>query len=106
MGSAARRKPDRLAEKLLAIRVGLGLSQNGLIRRMGFTDDLTQAEISMFERGIRIPSLPVLLEYARVANVYVDVLINDSLALPAEVPSPLKHEGISHAIGGRKKRKP
>lgn len=43
MGSAARRKPKRLAEKLLEIRVGLGLSQNGLIRQMGFADDLTQA---------------------------------------------------------------
>jgi transcriptional regulator with XRE-family HTH domain len=53
MGSAARRRPKRLAEKLLEIRVGLGLSQNGLIRQMGFGDDLTQAQISMFERGIR-----------------------------------------------------
>lgn len=94
MGSAARRKPARLAEKLLSIRVGLDLSQNGMIRRMGFADELSQAEVSMFERGVRVPPLPVLLQYARVANVYVEVLIDDSLDLPAKLPSSTKHEGI------------
>lgn len=94
MGSAARRKPARLAEKLLAIRTGLGLSQNGMIRRLGLADDLSQAEISMFERGVRVPPLPVILEYARAANVYVEVLIDDSLDLPARLPPREKHEGV------------
>ncbi len=94
MGSVARRKPARLAEKLLTIRTNLGLSQNGIIRKMGFVDDLTQAEISMFERGIRVPSLPVLLEYARAANLYLEVLVDDSLELPPKIPSSVKHEGI------------
>lgn len=40
----ARRNPDRLAEKLLAIRTALELSQRGLIRRMGLEGELTQAE--------------------------------------------------------------
>jgi transcriptional regulator with XRE-family HTH domain len=93
MGSAARRKPERLAEKLLAIRASLGLSQNGIIRRIGFDDALSQAEVSMFERGIRVPPLPVILEYARAANVYVEVLIDDALDLPAKIPSRQKHEG-------------
>lgn len=94
MGSAARRKPALLAEKLHAVRAGLGLSQNGMSRRMGFADDLSQAEISMFERGIRVPPLPVLLEYARAANVYVEVLIDDTLELPAKLPPREKHEGV------------
>jgi transcriptional regulator with XRE-family HTH domain len=98
MGTAARRKPVRLAEKLLVIRTELGLSQNGLIRRMGLVDDLTQAEISMFERGIRIPPLPVLLEYSKTANVYVDVLIDDSLDLPARLPLRNKHPGINSKL--------
>ena len=96
MGSAARRKPARLAEKLLTIRNGLCLSQNGLLRRIGFTDDLSQAEISMFERGVRVPPLPVLLEYARAANVYVEVLIDDALDLPTTLPPRQKHEGVRH----------
>ena len=94
MGTAARRKPKRLAEKLLEIRVGLGLSQNGLIRQMGFADDLTQAQISMFERGVRQPSLLILLAYAQVANVYVEALIMDDLDLPRRLPSERKSEGL------------
>ena len=94
MGSAARRKPQRLAEKLLEIRVVLGLSQNGLIRRMGFEDDLTQAQISMFERGVRQPSLLILAAYARVANVYVEAFIIDDVDLPRRLPAETKSEGV------------
>jgi transcriptional regulator with XRE-family HTH domain len=103
MGSAARRKPARLAEKLLAIRTNLGLSQNGMIRKIGFVDELTQAEISMFERGIRVPSLPVLLEYARAANLYLEVIVDDSLDLPSTIPSQVKHEGVRRKLKARKK---
>jgi transcriptional regulator with XRE-family HTH domain len=94
MGTAARRKPRRLGEKLLEIRVSLGLSQNGLIRQMGFEGDLTQAQISMFERGIRQPGLMILAAYARVANVYIDVLIYDDVDLPRRLPADSKSEGI------------
>lgn len=101
MGSSARRKPARLAEKLLLIRKRLDLSQNGVIRRMGLTDELSQAEISMYERGIRVPPLPVLLEYARAANVYVEVLIDDTLDLPARLPPRVKHEGMRCKLMGK-----
>jgi len=108
MGTTARRKPKRLAEKLLAIRIGLGLSQNGLIRRMGLIDELTQAEI-MFERGIRVPPLTVLLQYSRAANVYLDVLVADEFDLPPELPAPqkrklLKTESSAPFPGRLKKR--
>jgi transcriptional regulator with XRE-family HTH domain len=95
MGRASRKKPARLSKKLLEIRTRLDLSQNGIIRRMGLTDELTQAEVSAFERGIRIPPLQILLEYARVANLYVDALINDSVELPDELPSRKKHESVT-----------
>jgi|SRR5881394_1095444 len=93
MGTAARRKPQRLGEKLLEIRLGLGLSQNGLIRRMGFEDDLTQAQISMFERDIRQPSLLILGAYARAVNIYVEALIYDDVDLPRRLPAGVKSEG-------------
>lgn len=99
MGSAARRKPKRLAEKLLEIRTGLGLSQNGLIRRMGLEDQLNQAQISMFERGIRQPSLLILAAYANAANVYVEVLIFDEVNLPDRLPADTKSEGIKKKRG-------
>jgi transcriptional regulator with XRE-family HTH domain len=97
MGRAIRPKPKRLAEKLLQIRTALGLSQNGMIRRMGLSDELTQDYISAYERGVREPPLPVLLEYARSANVFVDMLIDDSLDLPARLPSVKKSEGVKRA---------
>jgi transcriptional regulator with XRE-family HTH domain len=94
MGSAARRRPERLAEKLLEVRKRLGVSQNGMIRRMGLDGEITQAEVSMFERGIRVPSLPVLLAYASAANVYLEVLASDNINLPEKLPARKKSEGI------------
>ncbi|MDT4895692.1 MAG: Helix-turn-helix domain [Acidobacteriota bacterium] len=81
MGGKARPKPKRLAEKLLQVRMLLGLSQNEMIRRLGV--DLTQNRISDYELGIGEPPLPILLLYARAVNVSTDVLIDDELDLPA-----------------------
>jgi transcriptional regulator with XRE-family HTH domain len=89
MGAKARPKPARLAEKLLQIRTLLGLSQNEMIKRLGA--DLTQNRISDYELDMGEPPLPLLLLYARVAGVCVDVLIDDKLDLPARLPSKPKH---------------
>jgi len=86
MGKASLRKPARLAEKLSSIRNSLNLSQNELIRNLGFGDEITQSQISAFERGARIPSLPVLLAYARLAGISTDVLIDDEIELPKKLP--------------------
>ncbi len=64
------------------IRQSLELSQNGLIRFLGFEDELTQAEILAFERGVRIPSLIILLRYARSVSINVEIIIDDKLELP------------------------
>lgn len=105
MGRASRPKPKYLAEKLLHIRRALGLSQNGMILKMGLSDLLVREEISLFEHGLREPPLPVLFEYARAANVYVDALINDEVTLPEQVPSPLKHDGIKRSSVIKSRRK-
>jgi len=91
MGRYQREKPARLAEKLLHIRMALGVSQNEMIKRLGLEDKITQSRISGYELGTREPSLPTLLLYARVAGVCVDVLISDDLTLPAKLPSKPKH---------------
>lgn len=110
MGQSARPAPARLAEKLLLIRDGLGLSQNELIRYLGLDDELTQARVSAYERGAREPSLPVLLKYARAANVSVEALIDDELDLPKKLPASPKSEGIrrkrASKTGPAPKRKP
>ena len=94
MGRAARPKPLRLGEKLLRIRLSLGLSQDRMVERLSASDTLTSASISAYELGQREPPLMVLLEYARLANVYLDALADDDLELPEQLPASAKSEGI------------
>jgi len=82
MGSSSREKPKRLAEKLLQIRLKLGLSQNEMLNRLGLGNKLTRIDISKYERGIREPSLLTLLEYSRAIGVSTDILIDDNADLP------------------------
>jgi transcriptional regulator with XRE-family HTH domain len=84
MARGARLKPKRLAEKLIQIRALLELSQNGMIERLGV--ELTQNRISEYETGKGEPPLPILLLYARAVNISTDVLIDDKLDLPAQLP--------------------
>ena len=87
MGRASREKPLRLAEKLRQIREALGLSQDGILIKLGYQDSsINRSSISGFELGLREPPLPILLKYARLANVIVDVLIDDELNLPEQIP--------------------
>jgi len=81
MGRGTREKPTKLAKKLAKIRAYLGLSQDGLVRALGLTTKLTRNDISKYERGVREPSLSVLLKYARAAKINVEVLIDDDLSL-------------------------
>lgn len=89
-----RKRPERLAGKLLEIRTKFQLSQGGMIRRLGLEDELERDYISKFERGVLEPPLGVLLRYARSANVLLEVLVDDDLDLPARLPSPKRHEGV------------
>ena len=94
MSQSPRPVPALLAKKLRLIRTGLQLSQNELISHLGLDDELTQARVSAYERGVREPPLHVLLRYARAANVPVEALIDDELELPKKLPSGPKSEGI------------
>jgi transcriptional regulator with XRE-family HTH domain len=91
MGKNPRRKQKRLAEKLLQIRLALGLSQNEILRSIGAEDDLYRTNISNYELGEREPPLYVLLGYARLAGVCLDVIVDDDLDLPAKLPARTKH---------------
>ena len=85
MGRTPRDKPARLAEKLAYIRKSLNLSQDELVRLLKLEAHLTREEISKYERGLRVPSLPTLLKYARAAGLIVDDLIDDEIDLPARL---------------------
>ena len=82
MGKSSVQRPERLASKLVEIRQKLGLSQNEMIKHLGYTGNLTQAEISAFERGVRVPPLLVLLSYARSIKINLEILIDDKMELP------------------------
>ena len=106
MGRQVRERPKHLANKLRTIRDALGddLSQNDIIAWMGLTGAIYQDYISAYERGLREPPLPILLRYAEIAGVCVDVLINDNLKLPAKLPSKPKHTKAPSATVTKKKR--
>ncbi|HVF50483.1 MAG TPA: helix-turn-helix transcriptional regulator [Pyrinomonadaceae bacterium] len=86
MGQRARMRQERLAEKLLQVRLTLELSQSEMLRLLGFEDVLDYKRISEYELGKSEPPLAVLLRYARVAGICVEVLIDDELDLPARLP--------------------
>jgi transcriptional regulator with XRE-family HTH domain len=94
MREASPIRPVRLADKLLQIRLGLGLSQNEMLERLGFSEQLFRSNISQYEIGTRFPPLGVLLRYAQVAGVWIDVLVDDDLDLPPRLPSVPKSEGV------------
>lgn len=105
MGTKARQRPERLAEKLRHVRVALGLSQSEMLWRLGIEDAISYKKISDYELGNREPPLLILLAYARAANVIVDVLIDDELDLPEELPSTTKHEGVRRRSATRSKKR-
>ncbi len=94
MGRNTKESPARLAKKLLKIRNTLKLSQNEMRRYLELSEKYQQGSISGYELGTRIPPLIVLLQYAEVAGVYVDVLIDDRLDLPSKLPCNPKSIGI------------
>jgi transcriptional regulator with XRE-family HTH domain len=84
MGLAARERPERLADKIYEIRLGLGLTQTQMCDHLGL--DYHVAYISLWETGKSEPPLLVLLAYARCIGAWVDVLIDDALDLPPIKP--------------------
>ena len=81
-----RGKPKRLAEKLLAIRKSLKLSQSQLAKRIGVP--IKAARVSEYEHGVREPDLIVLLGYGKVAKVHLELIIDDRLNLPERLIPP------------------
>ena len=102
----ARPRPKRLAEKLLQIRNTLGLSQTEMWRRLGVEDEISFKRISKYELDQNEPPLFILLQYARVAGVHMEALVDDELDLPEKLPATAKHEDIKRAYKSHgKKRK-
>ncbi|MFL6212135.1 MAG: helix-turn-helix domain-containing protein [Pyrinomonadaceae bacterium] len=94
-----------MAEKLLQIRNALGLTQTEMLKRLGAEDSIDYTTISKYELDKNEPPLMLLLQYARAANIIVDVLIDDELDLPDRLPSPTKSEGVKRKSPARSKKR-
>jgi transcriptional regulator with XRE-family HTH domain len=80
MGRSRRNKPVLLSHKLLAIRKRLRMSQTQMARALGLT--VHYSAVSNFELGTREPDLLVVLRYARLAGIPMEVIVDDQLSLP------------------------
>lgn len=95
MGSKRRAQPKRMGEKLLRIRDDLDLTQEQMAKRLDSKESpVYPTHVSEFEHGKREPSLLVLLRYARLAGVSMDVLVDDDLSLPDHIPPVSEAEGV------------
>ena len=89
MGRSRRPIPKGLGEKLYFVRLRLRFTQRQMFERLQSVLDqdlapitLYPSHISEYEREIREPPLRVLLEYARVAQVPLEILADRWLSFP------------------------
>ncbi|HEY0763567.1 MAG TPA: helix-turn-helix transcriptional regulator [Pyrinomonadaceae bacterium] len=80
MGRSRRNKPLKLSYKLLAIRKRLQMSQSEMARALELK--VHYSAVSNFELGTREPDLLIVLRYARLAGVTMEMIVDDSISLP------------------------
>jgi len=103
MGSP-RPRPERLAEKLREIRLGLGLSQTQMLRKLEMEERLHYGRISEYESGKREPTLMTILQYARAARVHIEDIIDDELDLPSKLPGNVRYRGLKRKPTSQKRK--
>jgi transcriptional regulator with XRE-family HTH domain len=77
----SRPRPKQLANKLLQIRLRLGVSQGEMVKRLDIQDLIHYTTISKYELDKNEPPLAILLAYARLAGIPVEQIIDDELEL-------------------------
>jgi transcriptional regulator with XRE-family HTH domain len=82
VGQNKRPIPAKLGKKLKAIRDNLGLTGEQLIEKLDCASiKLDRSGISKYEKGLREPPLIVILQYARLARVPMEALVDDAIDL-------------------------
>lgn len=95
MGTSRRPRPGRLAEKLREIRAKLSLTQAEMYERLGDTGTrLYVGHIDDYEKDRRVPTLQVVLAYAKAAGILMELIVDDDLDLPEQIP-PLQKRKAS-----------
>ena len=83
MGTARRPRPARLASKLREVRTKLGFTQEQMVKQLASAGiSLKPGHISEYESDKREPPLPILLRYARMAGLPMEVLVDDDMDIP------------------------
>jgi transcriptional regulator with XRE-family HTH domain len=72
-------KIQHLPAKLRAVRKHLGLSQSQFAARLRTTPHY--GRVSEYERGKRVPTVLILLDYARLGGITIDDLVDDEREL-------------------------
>lgn len=87
MGRSRRDQPITLPRKLREIRLRLGLTQEQMAvqLRRSKRSGPRPGHVSEYEHGKRQPSVLVLLRYARIAGVPMEILVDDALDLPRKL---------------------
>lgn len=85
-------RPPGLAGKLRQIRLTLNYSQTELLKALGVEDEISYTRISDYELDKTDPPLIVLVEYARVARVHLEAIVDDRLDLPKKLPGTVKYD--------------
>lgn len=83
MGRAKRIRPERLGEKLSAIRRHFNYTLEQMAERL--SDEklrIRRQAVSQYELNDNEPSLLILLRYARLAGITIDILADDAAELP------------------------
>jgi hypothetical protein len=71
------------ARVLIEYLFWMGLTQEELIKRLDCPSiPLHTGTITYYEKNVRDPSSIVLLKYAKLAKVHLEVLVDDELDLP------------------------
>jgi transcriptional regulator with XRE-family HTH domain len=87
MGRSPREHPKKLAPKLRYIRIALDLTQEQMAELLKKVKPSIQpGHVSELERGLREPTLTLLLRYARIGGIPMELLVDDELDLPAKLP--------------------
>jgi hypothetical protein len=66
-----------------------------MVKHLGLENQILRSNISSYEIGDREPPLYVLLKYARLAGVCLDVIVDDEIHLPGHLPATPDHSGAS-----------
>jgi transcriptional regulator with XRE-family HTH domain len=81
-----------LAEKLLQIRQSLELSQSEMVKQVGVAKLIHYNNISKYELDKNEPPLIILLAYAKLARIHLEVIVDDGIDLPRKLPGTFDYQ--------------